>query len=160
MFNKDFLGGPQKSETKFYGASARQRASTCKTTTKKDVFSIESFHRNTIRIFEVVVRANGRSLFMFLTTYVLGGPPKSEPKFYRASACKTTSKKDVFSIEPFHLITIRQFEMVVRAIGGSLFMALTTYVLHLNVKFRKGNSAGIFSSIKDISGSIGAVKKS
>ena len=32
--------------------------------------------------------------------------------------------------------------------------------LHLNVKFRKGNSAEIFSSIKDISGSIGAIEKS
>ena len=76
MFNKDFLGGPQKSETKFYGASARQRASTCKTTTKKDVFSIELFHLRIIRRFDVVVRAIGRSLFMVLTTCVLGGPPK------------------------------------------------------------------------------------
>ena len=147
MFNKDFLGGPQKSETKFYGASARQRASTCKTTTKKDVFSIESFHLITIRIFEVVVRDNGCSLFMFLTTCVLGGPPQSEPRFYRASArqrasaCKTTSKKDVFSIEPFHLITIRKFEVVVRAIGGSLFMVLTTYVLHLCLNVQKRRAA-------------------
>ena len=54
-------------------ASAREHM---QNNNEKDVFSIESFHRITIRIFEVVVRANGRSLFMFLTTCVLGGPPK------------------------------------------------------------------------------------
>ena len=43
----------------------------------------------------------------------------------------------MFSIEPFHLITIRKFEVVVRAIGGSLFMVLTTYVLHLCLNVQK-----------------------
>ena len=33
-------------------------------------------------------------------------------------------------------------------------------VWNLNVKFRKGSGAAVFSSIKDISGSIGAIKKS
>ena len=33
----------------------------------------------------------------------------------------------MFSIELFHLIVIRRFEVVVRAIGRSLFMVLTTY---------------------------------
>ena len=40
------------------------------------LFSIELFHLIVIRRFDVVFRAIGRSLFMVLTTCVLGGPPK------------------------------------------------------------------------------------
>ena len=112
FFERRFLRRtPPKSETKFYGASARQRASTCKTTAKKDVFPIEPFHLIVIRIFEVGVRASGHSLFMVLTTCVLGGPPKTWTKILpreRASARErmqnNNEKKRIFdrAVSPYN----------------------------------------------------------
>jgi len=48
---------------------------------------------------------------------------------------KQQRKKTCF--EPFHLIVIRRFEVVMRAIGSSLFMVLTTCVLDLCLNVQK-----------------------
>ena len=46
---------------------------------------------------------------------------------------QTHIEKRHISIDPFDLSSIRRFEVLVRAIGVSLFMFLTTYVLALSL---------------------------